>query len=84
MSNQISKLEQQIEHLERKKKIYEHSLSQESRKARTRRLIQVGALAEKYFDLNNNDLYEVEEIFKQFSSYVKANKLDRHKKEGSQ
>jgi DNA gyrase/topoisomerase IV subunit A len=80
MDNQINKLDQQIENLERKKKIYEHSLSNESRKARTRRLIQIGALAEKYYDLDGNDLHEVEEIFKQFSSYVKANKLDKHKK----
>lgn len=79
MSNPINKLDQQIEHLERKKKIYEHSLSKESRKERTRRLIQVGALAEKYFDLEGNDLNEVEEIFKQFSSYIKSNKLDKHK-----
>jgi hypothetical protein len=79
MDNQINKLDQQIEHLERKKKIYEHSLSNESRKARTRRLIQIGALAEKYYELDNNDLHEVEEILKQFSSYVKANKLDKHK-----
>ncbi|AIF68413.1 hypothetical protein GZ22_18475 (plasmid) [Terribacillus saccharophilus] len=83
MDNQINKLNQQIEHLERKKKVYEHSLSQESRKERTRRLIQIGALSEKYFELNQNDLQEVEEIFKQFSAYVKSNKLDKHKKEGS-
>lgn len=81
MSNQVNKLDQQIEHLERKKKIYEHSLSKESRKERTRRLIQVGALAEKYFELDGNDLHDVEEIFKQFSSYVKANKLSKHAKD---
>ncbi|MGG3663016.1 hypothetical protein [Bacillus gobiensis] len=80
MSNQISKLDEQIKKLEREKKIYEHSLSKENRKKRTRRLIQIGALSEKYFDLYNNDLHDIEEIFSQFSSYVKAKKLDKHKK----
>lgn len=85
MSNQISKLDEQIKKLEREKKIFEHSLSKVDRKKRTRRLIQIGALSEKYFDLYSNDLYEVEEIFSQFSLYVKANKLDKHKKgEGNQ
>ncbi|MGG3641471.1 hypothetical protein ABES38_08835 [Bacillus gobiensis] len=80
MSNQINKLDEQIKKLEREKKIYEHSLSKENRKKRTRRLIQIGALSEKYFDLYNNDLHDIEEIFSQFSSYVKAKKLDKHKK----
>lgn len=85
MNNQINKLDEQIKKLEREKKIYEHSLSKIHRKVRTRRLIQVGALSEKYFDLYNNDLHEIEEIFSQFSSYVKAKKLDKHKKkEGNQ
>lgn len=80
MNNEINKLDEQIKKLERDKKIYEHSLSKVSRKKRTRRLIQIGALSEKYFDLYNNDLHEVEEIFSQFANYVKANKLDKHKK----
>lgn len=80
MKNQISKLDEQIKKLEREKKIYEHALSNSNRKKRTRRLIQIGALSQNYFDLEHNDLHEIEEIFKQFSSYVKANKLDKHKK----
>jgi hypothetical protein len=78
--NHINKLDEQIKRLEREKKIYEHSLSKIERKKRTRRLIQVGALSEKYFDLYNNDLHEIEEIFSQFSTYIKSNKLDKHKK----
>lgn len=80
MSNQISKLDEQIKKLEREKKIFEHSLSKIDRKKRTRRLIQIGALSEKYFDLYHNDLHEVEEVFLQFANYVKANKLEKHKK----
>lgn len=80
MSNQISKLDEQIKKLEREKKIFEHSISKIDRKKRTRRLIQIGAISEKYFDLYNNDLHEVEEVFSQFANYVKANKLEKHKK----
>lgn len=80
MTNQINKLDEKIRMLEREKKIYEHSLSQVNRKKRTRRLIQIGALSEKYFDLYSNDLHEVEEIFSQFSSYIKEKKLDKHRK----
>lgn len=80
MDNKIDILNQRIQKLEREKKIFEHSLSKENRKKRTRRLIQIGALSEKYFDLSSNDLHEIEEIFSQFSSYVKGNKLDKHRK----
>ncbi|GAF66478.1 hypothetical protein BTS2_3379 [Bacillus sp. TS-2] len=81
MKSPINKIDEKIKKLEREKKIYEHSLSNLSRKERTRRLIQIGALAETYFNLYNNDHKEVEEIFSQFANYVKANKLDKHKKE---
>lgn len=80
MNNEINKLDEQIKKLEREKKIFEHSLSKENRKKRTRRLIQIGALSEKYFELYENDLHEVEEIYSQFANYIKSNKLEKHKK----
>lgn len=80
MNNRIIKIDEQIKRLEREKKIYEHSLSKENRKRRTHRLIQIGALSEKYFDLYQNDIQEIEEIFSQFSKFVKTNKLEKHKK----
>ncbi|KGX85205.1 hypothetical protein [Pontibacillus litoralis] len=80
MTNQISKLDKKIKKLERERKIQELSLSKINRKKRTRRLIQIGALSEKYFDLHQNDLHEVEEIFSQFSNFVKSNKLTKYKK----
>jgi len=80
MDNQLSKIEEKIKKLERDKKIYELSLNKNNRKQRTRRLIQIGALSEKYFDLYENDLLEIEEIFSQFSLYVKSNKLEKYKK----
>ncbi|KYD11418.1 hypothetical protein B4102_2146 [Heyndrickxia sporothermodurans] len=82
MDNHISRIDEKIKKLEREKKIYEHSLSKVNRKKRTRRLIQIGALSEKYFDLYHNDLHEIEEIYSQFSAYIKAKKLDKHKKGG--
>ncbi|MCK1995472.1 DUF3847 domain-containing protein [Peribacillus muralis] len=79
MNNSINNLDEKIKKLEREKKVYELSLSKLNRKKRTRRLIQVGALSEKYFDLYTNDLNEIEDIFSQFSLYVKSNKLNKHK-----
>lgn len=84
MDNQLTKIEKQIKKLEREKKIYELSLNKENRKERTRRLIQIGALSEKYFDLFENDLHEIEEIYNQFSLYVKSNKLNKHTKKKEQ
>lgn len=48
------------------------------RKTRTRRLIQKGALLEKYFKIDNLSVEETEEFLKQFSSYVKAHKLKKY------
>lgn len=80
MSSKIEKIDQKISQLEREKKILERSLKTNQRKERTRRLIQLGALSEKYFDLYHSDLEDVEEIFSQFSNFIKNHKLDRHKK----
>lgn len=82
MANKIDKIDKQIEKLETEKKILKRNINNQlSRKERTRRLIQIGALSEKYFDLKKNDLDEIELIFSQFSNYVKSKKLDKHKKE---
>lgn len=80
MYNNIDKIEQKIQKLEREKKILSSSINTVQRKERTRRLIQIGALSEKYFDLYHSDLDDIEEIFSQFSNFVKSNKLEKHKK----
>lgn len=81
MNNRINKYDKEIKKLELEKKALKRKLSGHlTRKERTRRLIQIGALAEKYFDLKHNSIEEVEEIFLQFSAYVKNKKLDKHKK----
>lgn len=47
-SEQIKKIEQQMEQLKARKKALLAREREKERKARTRRLIQIGAIAEKY------------------------------------
>ena len=46
------------------------------RKKRANRLIQKGALLEKYFDSENLTVEQTEELLKMFSDYVNHNKPD--------
>lgn len=80
MKSKIEKLDEKILQLEREKKILEGSLKINQRKERTRRLIQIGALSEKYFDLYHSSLEDIEQVFSQFADFVKKNKLNKHKK----
>lgn len=82
MSNKITQIDKKIKRLEIEKKALKRNTDKfQKRKLRTRRLIQVGALTEKYFSLEENSIEEVEEILSQFSSYVKSKKINKHKKE---
>lgn len=51
------------------------------RKQRTRRLIQKGALLEKYFECANLSPEETEELLKVFANYINSNKPNKFKKE---
>ncbi|EQC87020.1 hypothetical protein, partial [Lactococcus lactis] len=62
----------------RQSKYYE---SQKKRKARSRRLIQKGALFEKYFEAENLSIDESEQLLKIFANYVNKNKPDKNKKD---
>ncbi|EOS7966778.1 hypothetical protein ACNZ61_002811 [Enterococcus hirae] len=78
----ILTIEEQIQ----KKKIQQLLLKSQTpesvkRKQRTRRLIQKGALLEKYFDLSHLSVEETEEVLKIFSAYVRGNLPQRYKKE---
>jgi len=67
-----------------KKNRIELSINKENnqaRKERTRRLIQKGALLEKYFELDETSVEETEELLKIFSSYINENKPKKFKKE---
>lgn len=80
----INSLNSKIKRLEAKKndliKRARYESSQKYRKDRARRLIETGALAEKYFNLHNLSLEEREELFKMFEGFINANKLDKFKK----
>jgi hypothetical protein len=78
--NNIDAVECKIKILEEKKRSIEKSLHNQDRKARTRLLIQTGALCDKYFEIENLSLFEKEEVFKLFSSYIKNNIPLKYKK----
>lgn len=52
------------------------------RKIRTRRLIQKGALLEKYFECDHLSTEETEDLLQMFAGYVNKKKLDKFKKHG--
>ncbi|TCI25318.1 hypothetical protein EVJ32_10715 [Exiguobacterium sp. SH5S4] len=52
----------------------------EARRKRANRLIQTGALAEKYFETTHLTPEQIEELFKMFSDYVNHKKPDKFKK----
>lgn len=51
------------------------------RKKRAHRLIQKGALVEKYFECEHLSPEETEELLKMFSHYVNTNKLDKFRED---
>lgn len=69
-------LKKQITDLQKKKHQLQNETqrraSWEQRKARTKRLIETGALAEKYFGLDDFTIEQREKIFQTFSEFVKS------------
>jgi len=69
-------LKKQIADLQKKKKQLQNETQRranwEQRKARTKRLIETGALAEKYFGLETLTTEEREKIFQTFSGFIKS------------
>ncbi|WP_332633099.1 hypothetical protein [Halalkalibacter flavus] len=63
----IKKLDGMIE----RSKIKKLKMKEKERKERARRLIEKGALLEKYFDIYHLDVEQTEELLKIFSEYVK-------------
>jgi len=83
LENLISKKEEIQKKIERENLILKKSKYLEStkeRKARTRKLIQKGALLDKYFETENLSIDETEDFLKIFSNYIKKNKPDKYKK----
>lgn len=75
--NELEKKIQKNELLMKQKQFYE---SNKERKLRTRKLIQKGALLNKYFDIDNLSVDDTESLLKTFAEYVKSNKPDKYKK----
>lgn len=88
MSEQLEQLKKRKEKLEKKienedfklrqSKYYENS---KKRKERSRRLIQKGALLEKYFECEHLSIEDTESLLKIFAHYVNEQKPDKWKKE---
>ncbi|GAA5661390.1 hypothetical protein ABEV12_09910 [Geobacillus stearothermophilus] len=76
----ISDLQKRIEQLEERKRQILRLAKERERKKRAYRLIQTGALAEKYFELEHLTIPEREELFKIFANYINEKKPDKFKK----
>ncbi|MHC6167493.1 hypothetical protein [Bacillus velezensis] len=80
----INEIENEISELTKRKNALEKEIKykekKDERKARARRLIETGALAEKYFELDDLSIEDREELFKMFSPFVLSNKPKKFKK----
>ena len=76
---QQARLKQKIEREDFKLRQSKYYENRQARKARSRRLIQKGALLEKYFQANNLSVEQTEELLKTFADYVNAHKPDKLK-----
>ncbi|MGJ3707125.1 hypothetical protein ACLOB2_10755 [Levilactobacillus brevis] len=81
MTNQYDKLVKQQTHLKQQIEREDFKLRQsryyenrQARKARSRRLIQKGALLEKYFQADHLSVDQTEGLLKTFAGYVNAHK----------
>lgn len=68
----LQELEKKMEHIKVRKQQVESRMKEKERKDRTRRLIQVGAIFEKYFDLVGED--QAEKIAFGMKEMVEKNK----------
>jgi hypothetical protein len=86
MANQYEKLVEQKARLKEKMDREDFKLRQSKyyenrqvRKSRSRRLIQKGALLEKYFQADNLSVEQTEELLKIFADYVNTHKPNKLK-----
>lgn len=83
--NRYEKLLIEKESLEKKiainqERVKRSMYSRNERKARTHRLIQKGALLEKYFDIEHLSIQETEDFLKIFSNFILDKTPDKYKK----
>ncbi|MBK5502621.1 hypothetical protein JFU50_28330 [Peribacillus sp. TH14] len=67
-------MKDRIKVLEQKKRVLEHKVSNEARRERTRRLIQKGALLEKYLEEESLSLKDTENLLKVLADFKNKNK----------
>ena len=68
----LQELEEKMEQIKKKKQQLANRLQVKERKDRTRRLIEVGAIFEKYFEIEDQE--EAEKIAISLKNYVETNK----------
>ncbi|MGE7907646.1 hypothetical protein ACQKNS_25120 [Peribacillus sp. NPDC094092] len=73
-NEELQKMKDRIKVLEQKKRVLEHKVSNEARKERTRRLIQKGALWEKYLEEESMSLKDTENLLKVLANFKNKNK----------
>ncbi|MDR6726117.1 vacuolar-type H+-ATPase subunit H [Paenibacillus amylolyticus] len=77
----ISDMDKKIEQLEERKSRIVRLASEKERKQRANRLIQTGALAEKYFGIEHLSIKKREELFKIFSDFISKNTPDKYRRD---
>jgi hypothetical protein len=70
--DRLQELEEKIEQIKARKQQVENRIKQKERKERTRRLIQVGAVFEKYFEIEGEE--EAEQVAYGMKNAVEKNK----------
>lgn len=68
----LKEIEEQMERIKTKKQQVESRLKDKARKERTKRLIETGALFEKYFDIESKE--DAEKIAVAFQKSVETNR----------
>ena len=82
VNNELQDINNKIKKLKIQKNILRANSEQNiKRKNRTKRLIEKGALLEKYFEIDYLTVEETEEFLKIFSEYIKANKPQKYQKQ---
>ena len=83
-SKELNQIEEELKKLQAShdyiKERIKHKTQSSYRKERAKRLIETGALAEKYFELDGLSLEQREKLFKTFSQFIVANKPNEFKK----
>ena len=72
-NEELQKMTDRIKVLEQKKRVLEHKLTNQASKERTRRLIQKGALLEKYLAHENMSLQDTENLLKVLAHFKHQN-----------